>query len=278
MLNALFKKIPTQGTPSMGFAFQTADGFSIPLIHDVTINENSLEVQLKEFTNNTYKMNASVFMALDILIIMHMQFPTSQNLSLDLDTYMKMRGHSDRYYARKELNNALKALSNIIITYKTNASYYTDLVNVPIFAGDVCIRKSNVKGEFSQAFKQHLQEAMTMDYPAGIFKFSVKKNPFSYAFTRKMLEHAHMNKKKKNKNIVTIQTLFDVHPSLMPYLDFINSQPGDFRKKVMNPILRDLQATGRVVEILDFAREPIANIEGIMQHQFGTLFIKFTST
>lgn len=201
--------------------------------------------------SNKLKFKVSFYQTLDIILLSITENKLIRNqIFIPLEKYMKLRGLTFKKKAVIQLKQNLLLLSQI--TINGNEKQYKKkqkdiLFNSSHLITDFLIRKNgDIIITISDDFLNYLKNKSVMKYHKKLLKINPHKNPNSYFFLRRILEHNFMNKRKDCINVIPVRTLLNI--SELPLYEKVKQTRQSFIKKIINPFFRDLSALNDVLD------------------------------
>lgn len=219
-----------------------------PVTGDVTISQKDYTVRISNF-EELADLKTSTHQLLDALTVKLTETGAkSPIITLSLEEYMEKRKIKDKKEARKQVEADLDILFNAKISFKEKRKKGKE----PNFHDIRIIDSKGIKNgiitvSFGTAFYNILLGYPAMPFPTKLFEFNSKYNPHSYYLLRKISEHKYMNAKKKNENIIAVETLLSIVPDIPSY-DEIMKTDRAVTRRIIEPFERDMDAFGDVLK------------------------------
>jgi len=247
-------------------------------------NKNNLKIFLENFNN--LRLDVSTQKVLDILqeklttSISYgqeaslEQIDEARAVSLSVKEYMEISGLKDRKTAKKQVEEAVKTLFNLYLTWKDNGENgkspipyayvrILDAIGVdidnPVNNGVVCVK-------FSTDIAKYLSKAQIMLYPQKLYTINSKLHTHSFYMGRKLAEHHNMNINKKNSNRISVKKLLEALPDMPTYKD-VMGKAGQVTKRIIDPFEKNIEALVTEYDVLESWHYCIKNGAPIPEEQ-----------
>lgn len=245
-----------------------------------TYKIGKLSIYIKGVVNKKTYFDSNTSQLLEMLIVeLGKTGCNSPMVHLPVRTYMNLRKVSDRRKARKKLIEQLNNLWEVSMKLESNNDKYSKYANYEIrILGDRgTLLNGNIDVKFNDTFFEMIKAYSVMYYPDLLFSLDERRNPNSYYFLRKIVEHKRINFGRKNADIISVKSLMDSSPNVPSYEDI--SGKGQIKQRIIKPFERDMNA---LVDEIDweFYQEslPISNEEAekLDIQSFSNLMIHIT--
>lgn len=155
--------------------------------------------------------------------------------------YMEKKGIDSEESAIKLLKADLNALFDAKISFKTKTKRGDRTYKDIRIISDRKITQDRICISFGYEFYGVVRDCSVMYYPAEIWKTDIQRNPNKYYFLRKLAEHKHLNKGKKNENIISVNSLLESSPNI-PLIDEVRAGDRRIYDRIIKPFERDMNA------------------------------------
>lgn len=177
----------------------------------------------------------------------------SRDIALSLEDYMNWRGLTNKKEARKSIKASIEAF------YHTSLEWEQDIYEIPLgkkkrqlvrhpfklrviefmdgklWQNGYAIFTLGSKFAMALSSRETSQIAPT---PVALGLIKPNKNPNSFYFAKKLVNHYNMNIGKTNEHIIKVSTLLSSTPAIPNYEDI--KEQGRIQQLIINPFERDL--------------------------------------
>lgn len=166
----------------------------------------------------------------------------SPEVRITQDEYMERRGLKDRKEAKKQEKADLEILAPTRIDWEEMRDGKLERYGFINLADSGNVeRNGDIVFTFGATFSKKAKSYSVMPYPDQLQRINGKRNPYSYAFLRKISEHKYMNAGKENEDIISVQTLLDAAET-MPTYEEVKRTDRAFSRRIIEPFERDMDA------------------------------------
>lgn len=171
----------------------------------------------------------------------------------DVANLFKMTTHG----ARKMLNRAIDVLYELSLKWKedkkcthfgediyANAKFrfrlLTRVNEYNIYSGDnKKLRSGYIRVALEPDFARYLPTANGTWFPIALYEIAPSRHPGAFGIGLKMTVHYRMNRHKKNRNVLSVESLLNVATDIPSY-DVIKNK-GEISRRIIRPFVRALE-------------------------------------
>lgn len=154
-------------------------------------------------------------------------------VSVDLQDYMEHRGWKSKKKAKETVQFDLNELFHISFRCYSRGR----LLRCRLLQEVGIMEKNNITVRFTERFADELAEGGTINFP---LKLLDTQTPHGFHIGLKILNYRHMNRTKKNRDIIRLQNLLSVCPEL-PTLEEVKKERGSVHHRIIKPFLKGLE-------------------------------------
>lgn len=172
----------------------------------------------------------------------------SEAISFNLTDYMLERGIKDKGEARKQVKRDLKAITASHITYEGDKYDFNNEFGGLNFVDHYDFKNGNIVIVWTKAFLTLLQRYPIRPLHPEMFKLNTHRNPNALYFYNKIAEikNIRVDKENQNEDIISVKTLLEAAATIPKYEDLKASGNYDFRRRIIDPFERDLDALDNI--------------------------------
>lgn len=213
-----------------------------PITGTATIKRGSLTIMIPHYAELSGLKTSTSQLFDQLMIHLTDNGIKSPTVIISQDEYMKRRHLTNRKEAKKQEKADLKILAPLSFSWEeTREGKLESFGFINLADSGKVERNGDIVFTFGSTFFNKAKTFSTMPYPEQLQRLNGKRNPYSYAFLRKISEHKHMNSGKENEDIISVQTLLDAAET-MPTYEEVKRTDRAFSRRIMEPFERDMDA------------------------------------
>jgi hypothetical protein len=207
----------------------------------IHIDENNIIVKNKDITN--LNLRPSVYKLLDVLIITLTELNSyrNQNNNIQCSVTLSIRKlaelcNKSNKVSESAIINLKRQTKDDLVTLKSMNLEWTEKINNinTLFNLNIIdkynIHYGKIEVIFSIDFVKYLTNSYVLYYPLSILKIDAR-NGNEYAIAKKLYIYAHMNRKKKNNDIISVKSLLYICPDIPTY-DIVKDTGRQFDQRI----------------------------------------------
>lgn len=242
-----------KGINAINYLTQNSKNTDIdPFTKNITIKNNKIIMLLPNEAYQTVKtkqgfeekpLQFNTFTQKLFNVIMSQFNKTNNNpqIVINIEDFKKLCSKQNDKELRKNIKNSLWLLreADFSLTGNPTKNPQDDFHSVHIL-GNYGISKGNIVCSLTIEMAQYSSNAAIMPLPKALFKLNERKNPNSFHFYFKILNHYQMNILKPNANRIAIKTLLE--GSYIPTFEEVKNGNRNYTDRITTPFIRDLEA------------------------------------
>lgn len=216
----------------------------------IRVEKRGLIARFSIIDDDNNLITQSMHQLLDYMIILfNSNGCNNRTITINISDYTKLRGLESDAKVAIQVNNSLRKLSNIKLSYSSSIDerkkeYKYHLNEVKIIEEKGKKRNGRIKVKLTEKFSEAISGFPIMQYSMRLFQLNDKENPHSYFLLKRLLWHRHINHKHRNTTIISVEKLLDACPNLVKYESIVNV--GQIRQRIIDPFERDLDVLSDV--------------------------------
>ena len=221
------------------------------------IGKDEFTVILKNFSEDSCLKPSTHKLLTALLIEFTENNSKDTKVELPLKKYMAMRGIKDEDSARRQVDEDLERLFDLSIRFqqgtRKNRKYSRNYLDMR-FVIKKGIKNGIISCTFAPDFYEVLKNYTVMPMAKKALMLDDRYNPHAFFFLKFLCEYVNMNYGKPNQNVISVESLLKSSPE-MPLYEDIQKGDRDYKRKIIEPFIRDLNVLAEM-NVIKWRLEP----------------------